>query len=81
MIWHTFIDDETGEQIMELDADGIDWFIQGLEQLKHSEPGEEVTTPAFENDPETGMPIAATTTVLRRLADPPPEHPDYSDSI
>lgn len=80
MIWHTFINDD-GEQIMELDAEGIDWFIKGLETLKHCEPGEEITTPAFESDPASGMPTAATLTVLKRLADPPVGHPDYSDSI
>lgn len=80
MIWHTMIDDETGIAVHEVDSEGIDWFIKGLEQLKHEEVGGEVSTPAFTYE-EDGSIKGVGETVLRRVADPPPDHPDYSDSI
>lgn len=80
MIWHTHIDDETGTATHEVDAEGIDWFIKGLEQLKHCDVGEEISTPAFIYE-EDGSIKSVGETILKRVADPPPDHPDYSESI
>jgi hypothetical protein len=41
----------------ELDEEGIDYFVQGLEALRLKEPGEEVTSPAF-IEGDNGLPAA-----------------------
>jgi len=50
--------------VIELDEEGIEWFEQGLAQLRDAESGEAVTVPTFvTND---GHPVGVSTFELRR---------------
>lgn len=44
---HRIQDNEYGDVVQELDAEGIDYLIEGLEQLRDSEPGTKLSTPAL----------------------------------
>jgi hypothetical protein len=63
MIFHTF--EHEGDLVFELDEEGIDWLIQGLEQLRSSEPGTEISSPAVSSD-ENGVPEAVGAHILLR---------------
>lgn len=52
---HRLYEDEDGNMVQEFDEEAIDWFIQGLEQLRDCEPGDAVATPSIK-DGEDGMP-------------------------
>lgn len=60
--------EEQGNVVTELDGDAIDYYIQGLEQLRDMEPGEELATPSADMD-ENGMPQGMGWFILRRAAD------------
>jgi hypothetical protein len=51
--------------VIELDEEGIEWFEQGLAQLREGESGDSVTTPTLvSND---GEPIGVSIFALKRL--------------
>lgn len=54
--------------VLTLDEEGIDYLERGLQQLRDADPGEEVTTPSLESNPETGSPIGVSEFILRRAA-------------
>lgn len=56
---------EDGPTEMTLDAEGIDWLVQGLEQLRASDLGTQLTAPSFVEGAD-GQPSAATEFILRR---------------
>lgn len=68
MIFRSFEDDETGEAGIELNVEGIDYLIAGLEELRECAPGSERRTPSFTHD-DDGSFKAATFFVLLRAAD------------
>jgi hypothetical protein len=63
MIFHTF--EHEGDLVFELDEEGIDWLIEGLEELRSSEPGTELSTPAVESD-ANGVPTGVGAHILLR---------------
>lgn len=66
MHWQIF-EEEDGTQVMEFDNEGIDYLLQGMEQLRDMKPVAELVTPTVvsENDMPTGM----SETVLRKIRD------------
>ena len=57
-----------GDQVTELDREGIDDLIEGLERLRECQPGEELYTPSFVTD-DDGSPLGVGDFVLRRAPD------------
>jgi hypothetical protein len=64
MIWHISVPDD-GPTKMRLDEEAIDYFIDGLEELRHADPGQKFTTPSIVQDSD-GVPSAATEFILER---------------
>lgn len=58
--------DNDDGMVITLDEEGIDYLQHGLEQLRDKEPGEMVTSPSLDNDPETGEPKGVSEFVLKR---------------
>lgn len=67
---HRVYEDEDGRHVTELDAEAIDYLIDGLEQLRDSEPGTELFTPTVVRDDDDGG-MAASEFVLLRAEDVP----------
>jgi hypothetical protein len=67
-VTHRSYDDDDGNRVEALDAEGIDYLITGLEQLRDLKPGEEICTPALTEETDDGT-ITAGYHVLRRLPD------------
>lgn len=64
---HRVTHEPDGDTTTLLDTEGIDWLIQGLEQLRDMEPGEELSTPYVED--HDGVLKGVGEFVLRRAAD------------
>ena len=58
--------EEEGNHVTLLDSEAIDYLIEGLEELRDCDPGEELTTPFVELD-EDGAGVGSF--ILRRAAD------------
>ncbi len=61
-------DDEDDNMLMELDAEGIDYLIQGLLDLRDCAPDEEIRSPSLGSD-ENGNPESVGFLIMKRLAD------------
>lgn len=67
-MWHKIYEDDDGNMIQEFDEEAIDYFIQGLEELRASLPGEQFSTPNIHTD-EKGTPVAVSKSILLRVED------------
>lgn len=65
---HNVYEDEHGRHITELDAEGIRYTLEALEELLASEPGTELATPSFVED-DDGGPGAGSEFVFLRAED------------
>jgi len=66
---HRMFTDEDGNDVHEFDLDGIDFFLDGLIQLRHLPPDSEIQVPVIKTDDETGVPTNAQYLILRRKVD------------
>lgn len=64
LVFRAATDDEP--MVVEADDDGIDYLIQGLEQLRACDTGEEICAPSLDEDRETRAPTGVGEVVLRR---------------
>jgi hypothetical protein len=67
VIFHTYEADD-GDFVMEVDAEAIDYLIDGLTELRGKEPGESLTSPSLVQSTE-GEPQGVGDWVLLRAAD------------
>lgn len=58
-------EDDDKNLVMVFDEEAIDYFIEGLEELRNLEPGEEMATPSVTTDVD-GIPTQVGTMILRR---------------
>lgn len=66
---HRVYEDKDGRHVTELDAEAIDYLIDGLERLRDSDAGEELTTPTLITGPDDHA--AVSELVLLRAEDVP----------
>jgi hypothetical protein len=61
--FHTF--ERDGDHVWELDAEAIDYLIDGLERLRECEPGTELSSPSAVYDADGGLEAMASHVLLR----------------
>lgn len=65
---NTLFEDDDGNTVHLLDAEGIDYLIEGLRALRDEEPGAQLDTPTVETD-EEGVMQKMGLMILRRAED------------
>lgn len=63
---HRIMEDQDGNIVQEFDDEAIEWFIDGLVQLRGCEPGESLATPSIIDD-ENGMPESVGQFILMKV--------------
>jgi hypothetical protein len=69
LVINKLYEDEDGNTVHLLDVEGIDYLIEGLTELRDSEPGERLSTPSVTTDHETGELESVGKMILERAAD------------
>jgi hypothetical protein len=67
-MYHRIFEDNNGNTVQEFDSEAIEYFIQGFEKLRDSDPGYEITTQSIEED-EEGVPSMFRLFILRKVED------------
>jgi len=65
---HRIYEDDDGNTVQEFDSEAMDYFIEGLEELRDKEVGEKLTTPCVSTD-ENGVPESVQKMILKRAPD------------
>lgn len=62
---YRIFEDDDKNLVLVFDEEAIDYFIEGLEELRTLEPGDEMSTPSVTTDAE-GIPTEVGLMILRR---------------
>jgi len=65
---HRIYEDDDGNTVQEFDSEAMDYFIEGLEELRGKEVDEILTTPCVSTD-VNGVPESVQQMILKRAPD------------